>query len=221
MRLLLVEDSSILRASLRAQLTEQGWSVDEAVDGAAAQSFIAAYRYDVVVLDLMLPVVDGLDVLRALRTAGVPTRVLVLSARDQVADRVEALNAGADDYMVKPFAFSELNSRLLALMRRSVEAAPPRVVHGRLSVDPAARLVRVDDTPLALTPKEYALLDTLLRNRGAVQTRDRLFEQVYDSRSNSSDKVIEVLVSTLRGKLAQAGITDLIETRRGFGYVVS
>ncbi|MEQ8660010.1 MAG: response regulator transcription factor, partial [Gammaproteobacteria bacterium] len=147
-------------------------------------------------------------------------RVLVLSALDQVDDRVEALNRGADDYLVKPFSFDELASRLLALMRRSLEAAPPLLVVGDLEVDPAVRIARVNGAPLALTPKEYLLLETLLRSRARVLTRAALFEALYDAHSEASDKVIEVLVSTLRAKLARAGVNDVIETRRGFGYVI-
>ncbi|MGE0387539.1 MAG: response regulator transcription factor [Gammaproteobacteria bacterium] len=220
MKVLLVEDSRILRDSLADHLRGRGASVDAAADGLAAVGFLESYAYDVIVLDLMLPGVDGLEVLRRLREAGSQARVLVLSARDQVADRVEALNLGADDYLVKPFAQNELDSRLQALMRRSIEAPLPQFAVGDLRLDPARRIAAVAGRPLALTPKEFGLLEALLRNRGTVLTRGRLFELIYDARSESSDKVIEVLVSTLRAKLAQAGMPDLIQTRRGFGYVV-
>ncbi|MEQ8233335.1 MAG: response regulator transcription factor [Gammaproteobacteria bacterium] len=220
MRLLLVEDSQTLREKLHAWLAGQGWSVDEAADGAAAIAYIDAYDYAMVLLDLGLPRVDGLAVLAHLRAAGSRARVLVLSARDQVSDRVAALDRGADDYLVKPFSFDELASRLLALMRRSLDTAPPLLVAGALEVDPAVRLARVGGEALALTPREYQLLEALLRGRGRVYTRAALFEMLYDAHSEASDKVIEVLVSTLRGKLARAGIDTLIETRRGFGYVI-
>lgn len=220
MRLLIVEDSTVLRASLGAQLREQLWTVDEAADGHSALSHLERYPYDAVILDLMLPGVDGLHVLQRMRAAGSQTRVLVLSARDQVADRVEALNAGADDYLVKPFAFQELVSRLQALMRRQIEGGPPVIEIERLRIDPRTRVATVDGRDLSLTPKEYGVLEALARNRGQVTTRERLFEHLYDSRSESSDKVIEVLISTLRSKLAAAGLTDLITTRRGFGYLV-
>lgn len=219
-KILVVEDSPILRESLATRLRAQGANVDTAEDGAAALAFLERYPYDVLILDLMLPRLDGLGVLRALRASGVSTRVLVLSARDQVADRVEALNLGADDYMVKPFAQSELDSRLQALMRRSLEAPAPVLVAGALTLDPVRRLVTVANQALAVTPKEFGLLEALLRARGSVLTRGRLFELLYDSRSDASDKVIEVLVSTLRAKLAQAGLASLIQTRRGFGYVI-
>lgn len=219
MRLLVVEDSPNLGRNLREALSRDGHAVDLATDGSQAQQFLAGYDYDAVVLDLMMPRVDGWGVLRWLQGRGVRPRVLVLSARDQVSDRVDALHLGADDYMVKPFAYDELAARLLALARRSVAADPVQRI-GRVEVDPRARLVRVDGRPLALTPKEYALLEALCSERGRVLTRTTLFERLYDARSEASDKVIEVLVSTLRSKLARAGVTDLVQTRRGYGYVV-
>lgn len=220
MKVLLVEDSPILRDSLAEHLRAQGASVDAAEDGAQALAYLASYSYDIVILDLMLPKVDGMRVLRDMRAAGATSRVLVLSARDEIADRVEALNLGADDYLVKPFAQAELESRLQALMRRSLETPQPQLSVAGLRVDPARRLASVDGRALALSPKEFALLEALLRQRGTVLTRGRLFELLYDSRSEASDKVIEVLVSTLRAKLAQAGVADVIQTRRGFGYVI-
>ena len=220
MRLLIVEDSPALGPDLRAALTRDGHAVDLAVDGAQALAFAASYAYDVVVLDLMLPKVDGWSVLQRIRQGEGGAAVLVLSARDQVADRVEALNLGADDYLVKPFAYDELVARILAVSRRGA-AQSPVLRAGALEVDPRARLARVDGKVLALTPKEYGLLEALLGQRGSVLARGELFERLYDARSEASDKVIEVLVSTLRGKLARAGLPDLIETRRGFGYVIA
>jgi len=220
MRLLLVEDSNVLRASLGAQLRKQQWTVDEAADGHLALAHLERYPYDLVILDLMLPGIDGLQVLQRLRDTGSEVRVLVLSARDQVADRVEALNRGADDYLVKPFAFQELASRLQALMRRKLDPGPPTLEIEGLKVDPRTRLASVNGRDMVLTPKEFGLLEALLRNRGVAVSRERLFEHLYDSRSESSDKVIEVIISTLRAKLAAAGIPNLIKTRRGYGYLV-
>ncbi len=220
MRLLVVEDSPNLGHDLREALTRDGHAVDLAADGNQAQQFLRSYDYDAVVLDLMMPHVDGWSVLRWLQNRESRPRVLVLSARDQVGDRVEVLHLGADDYMVKPFAYDELAARLLALSRRSVQSDSVLRM-GALEIHPRARQACVDGRPLALTPKEYALLEVLCGERDRIFTRTALFERLYDARSQSSDKVIEVLLSTLRTKLAKAGINDLIETRRGYGYVVA
>ena len=219
MRLLVVEDSPNLGRDLRESLARDGHAVDLAADGAVAQQFLASYDYDAMVLDLMMPRVDGWTVLRSLNGREQRPRILVLSARDQVEDRVEALHLGADDYLVKPFSYAELSARLQALARRSVQSDP--VLHiGSVEIVPRARQARVDGRALALTPKEYALLETLCSERGRVMTRTTLFERLYDARSESSDKVIEVLVSTLRAKLVRAGVEGLVQTRRGYGYVV-
>lgn len=220
MRILIAEDSPTLGRDLRAALIRDGHAVDVALDGEQAMSFLNGFSYDVVTLDLMMPRLDGWAVLRRLQGRSERPRVLVLSAREQVEDRVEVLNLGADDYMVKPFAYAELLARIHALMRRG-DGAPPLLQAGGVQVDPRARLARAGGTVLALSPKEYGLLEMLLSHRGRVLSRSALFEGLYDARSEASDKVIEVLISTLRSKLAQAGIDQLIETRRGFGYVVA
>lgn len=220
MRLLLVEDSTRLRGALETGLGEAGFVVDAAADGLAAVEFLRRYDYPLLLLDLGLPRLDGLGVLKALREARLATRVLVLSARDQVADRVQALDAGADDYLVKPFALDELIARLRALGRRYHGETEIALGAGNLQLDPARRRVYCAGRAVHLTPREYALLEALLRARGRVLSRSALFEQLYASTSETSDKVVEVLVSTLRGKLAAAGWDAAIETRRGFGYVV-
>jgi DNA-binding response OmpR family regulator len=220
MRVLLVEDSVVLADALRGHLARHGHACDVAGDGQAALSFLDSYAYDAMVLDLMLPRVDGFAVLAALRGKGSTLPVLVLSARDQVDDRVRALDAGADDYLVKPFALDELLARLRALARRPAQAIAPLLSLGALEVDPRVRRARHRGTDLALSPKEYALLELLLRERGQVLSRTLLFERLYDSTSDASDKVVEVIVSTLRGKLARAGAGNPVETRRGFGYCI-
>ncbi|KAB2898141.1 MAG: response regulator transcription factor [Dokdonella sp.] len=221
MRVLIVEDSQPLAAALMRGLGAEGYACDHAADGERALAFLDTTGYALVVLDLMLPGIDGLEVLRGLRRRNDAARVLVLSARDQVADRVTALDAGADDYLVKPFAFDELLARLRVLKRRPPTGAAPTLHHGPLVLDPRARSVRHGDTPLELTPKEFALLELLLRERGHVLSRSQIFERLYDGASETSDKVVEVIVSTLRGKLARCGAADLIGTRRGFGYVIA
>lgn len=220
MRVLVVDDSERLRQSLAAGLRSQGMAVETAADGVEALALLDSLPFDVIVLDLVMPRMDGVRVLRELKPRRSKPRILVLSARDHVNDRVEALDLGADDYLLKPFAFEEVRARIKALARRSTEDASPILSVGELSIDTSAKLARVDGTALPLTPKEYALLELLVHRRGHVLSRPAIFEQLYASDSDASDKVIEALMSTLRTKLAQAGLPDLIETRRGFGYVV-
>jgi two-component system copper resistance phosphate regulon response regulator CusR len=221
MRVLVVDDSERVRKTLATGLRTHGMAVETAADGAEALAMLNGLAFDVVVLDLMMPRVDGTQVLKSLKGRAEKPRILVLSARDLVQDRVDALNLGADDYLVKPYAFEELLARLLALGRRNFAEASPDLHSGRLVLDTARQLARIDDTVLTLTPKEYALLELLLRRKGHVMSRGVIFGQLYESDSTASDTVIEVLMSTLRGKLSRAGLPDLIETRRGFGYVVA
>ncbi len=220
MRLLIVEDSPTLAASLQTTLEQDGHACDHAGDGEQAIAFLAGHDYDLLVLDWMLPRRDGLQVLRALRGSGARARVLMLSARDTVADRVAALDAGADDYLVKPFALDELQARVRALARRTRDGGDTVLELDGLQVDTGARRARWRGVDLQLSPKEYALLELLLRERGKVLSRPAIFDRLYDSASESSDKVVEVILSTLRGKLARAGAPDPIHTRRGFGYVI-
>jgi DNA-binding response OmpR family regulator len=220
MRVLVVDDSERLRQSLATGLRSEGMAVETAADGVQALALIASLPFDVVVLDLVMPRMDGVRVLRELMPRRTKPRILVLSARDHVSDRVEALDLGADDYLVKPFAFDEVRARIQALARRHADDASPLLSLGPLSIDTSAKLARVDGAVLPLTPKEYALLELLVHRRGHVLSRPAIFEQLYASDSDASDKVIEALMSTLRARLAHAGLPDVIETRRGFGYVV-
>ena len=221
MRLLIVEDSDTLSDTLRQRLAQAGYASDIAEDGMKALAFLREYEYDAVILDLMLPRLDGFGVLQQIHDRPDAAPVLVLSARDQVQDRVRALDAGADDYLVKPFSFDELLARLRALVRRPSQRETPVLRHGPLAIDPRIRAAHFDGRELSLTPKEYALLELLVRQRGHVLSRAQIFEHLYDAQSDASDKVVEVIVSTLRGKLNAAGATELIQTRRGFGYVVN
>ncbi len=221
MRMLIVEDSRPLAQALAHGLAEEGHACDCCDSGEEALVWLARYPYDLVVLDLMLPGIDGFGVLRALRARNDAVWVLVLSARDQVADRVAALDAGADDYLVKPFAFDELLARLRALRRRPREQADPLLSHGALVLDPRTRRAHCGGAALDLTPKEYALLELLLHERGRVLSRAQIFGRLYDGASETSDKAVEVILSTLRAKLAQVGMAELIQTRRGFGYAIA
>lgn len=221
MKLLLVEDSERLRQTLQHGLQGAGFTVDAASDGVEAGGFLTSYDYDLVVLDLMLPRLDGIGVLRNLPAGDRRPRVLVLSARDQVSDRIKALNAGADDYMIKPFAFDELVARLHALARRPQQAQPPILHHGELAWDPLSQSARVNDEPLSLTPREFAVLGLLLRHRGRAFSRLEILERTAGSDTDVSDRSVEVLVFGLRRKLEAAGIPGLIETRRGAGYLIA
>lgn len=220
MKLLLVEDSERLRTTVQRGLAEAGFTVDAAADGVQANAFLDTYEYELLVLDLMLPKVDGLSVLRHLMRKQLRPRVLILSARDQVSDRVEALDVGADDYLVKPFAFDELLARLHALARRPEQAQTPVLEIGGLSIDPRAHRVFVGDRELTLTPREFALLTLLARNRGRPFSRGEILERTAGSDTRSSDRSVEVLVFGLRRKLAEVGMETLVETRRGAGYLI-
>jgi two-component system copper resistance phosphate regulon response regulator CusR len=221
MKLLLVEDSERLRQTLQHGLQGAGFLVDAAADGVLAGNFLDAYEYDLMVLDLMLPRRDGLAVLRQLPGGGRRPRVLVLSARDRVADRIGALDAGADDYLVKPFAFDELVARLHALARRPQEVQAEVLRHGNLVWDPRARSALVDGQALPLTPREFSLLGVLLRHRGRVFSRLELLERTAGSDTEASDRSVEVLVFGLRRKLDAAGLPAVIENRRGAGYLIA
>lgn len=220
MKLLLVEDSERLRTSLQRGLRAAGFIVDAVADGAEARGFLGAYDYELIVLDLMLPRVDGLTLLRGLVGRRARPRVLVLSARDQVADRVEALDGGADDYLVKPFAFDELLARLHALARRPEQAQPPLLEFGALRIDQRAQRALAHGQVVPLTPREFALLSLLARHRGRVFTRTEILERTAGSDSDSSERSVEVLVFGLRRKLAAALLDNLVQTRRGIGYLI-
>lgn len=220
MKLLLIEDSERLRTSLQHGLGAAGFTVDAAADGAEARGFLGTYDYELVVLDLMLPRVDGLTLLHGLAGRRARPRVLVLSARDQVADRIEALDAGADDYLVKPFAFDELLARLHALARRPDQAQPLLLELGALHIDQRAQRALAHGQAVPLTPREFSLLSLLARHRGRVFTRNEILERTAGSDSESSERSVEVLVFGLRRKLATVALDGLVETRRGIGYLI-
>ena len=223
-KVLLVEDSESLQRSLGIGLVNSGFVLDRARDGYEARAFLDAGGHDVVVLDLMIPGIDGFELLARMRRRGDATPVLVLSARDRVEDRVRGLDLGADDYLVKPFAFDELVSRLRALGRRArpeVPLAEPVLRHGALALDTHARRASWAGRELALTPSELTLLETLLRGAGRVHTHEHLIGRVYPSGHAVGRNALEAHVSTLRRKLRAAGAPRVVETRRGFGYVVA
>jgi DNA-binding response OmpR family regulator len=219
-KILLVDDSPRLLRSLSQGLKKLGYAVDLASDGEQGLDLAEAYAYHVIVLDLMLPGVPGLEVLRRLRTRGNGAHILILSARDRVEDRVKGLQLGADDYLVKPFAFDELCARIQALVRRRHESKSPVIRLGPLTIDTARREVSRDGGALHLTPSEYALLELLAYRRGNVFSQEQLIEHLRRSDSEVSSNLIEVLVSGLRKRIHAPGEPPILRTRRGFGYYV-
>lgn len=220
MKLLLIEDSARLRKSLGEGLRRSGYAVDLVSDGEAGLRFALAVAYDVIVLDLMLPKLDGLAVLQSLREHGRKTHVLILSAKDQVQDRIQGLHLGADDYLVKPFAFEELRARIQALVRRCYDQRDPLIKLGQIELNTALHQASRAGCAIKLTPHELAVLEYLALNRGRVVSLKSLEDHLYDSDAIVSSNTIEAHISALRRKLRSAGETDLIQTRRGFGYYI-
>jgi len=218
MRVLLIEDDRKAARVLAKGLQEEGFVVDLAPTGEDGEEQATVNEYDVIVLDWLLPGKDGLAVCRALRGRGVSTPILMLTARDNLADRVSGLSTGADDYLTKPFAFAELLARIRALLRRSRLAQPAVLGVADLTLDPANRRVTRGGVPVALTSKEYALLEVLMRNADEIVSRTRLVERVWDEASDVIDNLVDVHVSHLRKKIDRRGSVPLIHTVRGFGY---
>ncbi|MCK6552414.1 response regulator transcription factor [Myxococcota bacterium] len=220
MRVLLVEDTAPLARSIAQGLGEEGFTVDVASNGEDGLHLASEVDYDLVVLDRMLPKLDGLSVLRALRARGKRTPVLMLTALGEIADRVEGLDTGADDYLVKPFAFAELVARVRALIRREHGQATNVVELGRLHLDVAARTASVDGTLLKLTSRELAVLELLALDAGATFSRTAIAEHIYDEASERDSNVIDVFIARLRKKLDAAGISGAaaLQTVRGEGY---
>lgn len=216
MRLLLVEDDALLGDGLRAGLVQDGYSVDWLREGTSAEAALCSSSYDLAVLDINLPGRSGLQLLKGLRNSGSTLPVLLLTARDTVADRVTGLDSGADDYLIKPFDLDELLARLRALLRRHSGRASPEFRHGDLVVDPAAHTVTLTGSPVEISPREFAVLQLLLENRGKVLSRSRLEEGLYSWQSEVESNAVEVYIHHLRKKLGQS----LIRTVRGVGYVI-
>ncbi|MCR9165520.1 MAG: response regulator transcription factor [Nannocystaceae bacterium] len=220
MRILVVEDNEPLLRSLDNGLREAGFAVDTCRDGQSALRTASAQAYDALILDLMLPELDGMTVLRTLRAQGCQTHVLILTARDQLDERIAGLDAGADDYLVKPFAFRELLARVRALVRREYGTKGRVLRVDDLEVDTVTRRVTRGGQQLSLTAREYALLEYLVVRRGAVVTRAELHDHLYDFVSEPISNVVNVHVSALRKKLREAGGRPLLHTRRGQGYTL-
>jgi len=222
MRILVVDDDRAVRESLRRSLAFNGYQVELATDGYEALDAVARQRPDAMVLDVMMPRLDGLEVCRRLRGNGDGLPIIVLTARDAVADRVAGLDAGADDYLPKPFALEELLARLRALLRRSTpeESGAPPLTFADLSLDPETREVRRGDRPISLTRTEFSLLELLLAHPRRVLTRTQILEEVWGYGFPTTGNALEVYIGYLRRKTEAEGEPRLIHTVRGVGYVL-
>jgi two-component system response regulator QseB len=219
MRILLVEDDRMIAEAVRKGLRGEGWAVDWVGDGAAALAAVAAaaeQAYDLVLLDLGLPKRDGLEVLRSLRGLGHHVPVLILTARDAVADRIKGLDAGADDYLVKPFDLDELAARMRALLRRQAGRSSSLIQHGPITLDPTTHEVTLAGAPVALSAREFALLEALLARPGAVLSKAQLEEKMYGWGEEIGSNTVEVYVHALRKKLGAESIRNV----RGLGYTL-
>lgn len=217
----MVEDSERLRRSVSDGLRKSGYAVDTAVEGEDGLHLGCTESYDVIILDIMLPKLDGLEVLRRLRRAGRDTHVLLLTARDAVEDKVSGLRTGADDYLVKPFAFEELLARVEALARRQHQQKHPCMNIGSLEINVSARTVRRFGVIINVTPREYALLEFLALRRGQVVSRTEIEAHIYDAQADLMSNVVDSAVCALRRKIDCADEPSLIQTRRGMGYILT
>ena len=220
MKLLVVEDDRIVGQYVKRGMEEQGYHADLVDDGLEALRLASGGHYDLVILDLRLPGMTGYEVLRTLRDRGVTTPILVLTAQDAVDHKVQALRAGADDYVTKPFAFEELLARVEAIARRPPQMRSTRLVVGELELDPATREVRRSGELLDLTPKEYTVLEYLMRHPGRVMSRTLITEYAWDYHFDPGTNVVDVVINRLRKKLDAGHDRKTLHTVRGIGYVV-
>ena len=218
MRILVIEDYRPLRQAVTTGLQEEGYAVDAAADGDEGWWHIQATTYDLIVLDVMLPGISGSEILRRLQGRNSSTHVLVLTARDTIDDRVAGLDLGADDYLVKPFAFPELLARIRSLLRRTYGSKDPVIRVADLAIDTASCTARRGDQPIELTSREYRLLELLALRQGHLVTRTEIWERLYSMDSETSSNVVDVYIGYLRKKIERDDLPRLIHTRRGMGY---
>lgn len=222
MRILIVEDEHKISAYLKRGLEEQGYAVDAAFTGIEALDWVQAAPYDLIILDIMLPEIDGITLCRELRVRGMRMPILMLTARDAIDDRVTGLDAGADDYLIKPFAFNELLARVRALLRRNQDAPKVTTLQvGDLVLDTLARRVSREGKRIDLTPKEYAILEFLMREKGRVLTRTQIAEHVWNYEVYNQSNIVDVYIRNLRRKVDDGYQLKLIRTVRGVGYQIS
>ena len=220
MNVLVVEDDPVIGKSLSKGLTEAGHDCVWVKDGKHGLEHALSQRFEAIILDLLLPVVPGLDVLRQIRAAGVRTPVLLLTALGAIEERVTGLKAGADDYLVKPFAFPELMARLEAVCRRSVDRPPAVMSAGDIHLDLTTRRVKKGEVEVDLTPTEFSILELLMRHAGQVVTRKMLCEHLWETDWEGTTNVIEVHINRIRKKLDREGVASIIQTVRGRGYAL-
>ena len=218
MKILLVEDDERIARALAEALSDQNYAVDIAIDGEEGWAYVEAYQYSLILLDWMLPKLDGIHFCQRLRQHGLHTPVLLLTAKDTSTDKVIGLDAGADDYVVKPFDLQELMARIRALLRRGNSTLPPMMEWGKLRLDPGTTEVVYGNQPLHLTPKEYQLIELFLRQGRRTLNRSTILEQLWTSEEPPGEETVKVHIRSLRQKLAAAGATDFIETVYGLGY---
>ena len=220
MRILYAEDERDLNEIVTRRLTAEGYGVDQCFDGREAWDYLQAAEYDAVILDVMMPRMDGLTVLKRLRAAGKKTPVLLLTARDAVADRVAGLDSGANDYLVKPFALEELSARVRVLTRVQFGAGDSRLTVGDLTMDTATRRVTRGSREIVLSAREYSLLEYLMHNRGIVLSREKIENHVWNFDYEGGTNVVDVYIRYLRKKIDEGEASRLIHTVRGAGYVL-
>ena len=220
MRILIVEDERRLSNIIKKGFIEDGFAVDQAFDGEEGQYLAESEAYDLIILDLMLPKIDGIEVCKNLRKKGIKVPILMLTARSTTEDKVTGLDSGADDYITKPFSFIEFRSRVHALIRRSHQDGSPTLEIDGLMLDPLKHKVSRDGKDLSLTPKEFSILELLMRHKGEVVTRTMIIEHVWDYDFDGMSNVVDVFVVTLRKKVDGGFKTKLIKTVHGVGYII-
>lgn len=221
MKILIVEDERLIAQALKKGLTQEHYIVDLAFDGESGLDFALTGEYDIILLDLMLPKINGIDVCLKIREEGIQTPVIMLTAKGQIEDKIKGLNCGADDYMVKPFAFEELLARIRAIARRPQSTSSEIISVGDLSMDLSTYQVTRQKKNISLSGKEYALLECLMRHADQILTKDQLIQHVWNYESDILPNTVEVYIRNLRLKIDKPFKTKLIKTVRGFGYKIS